>query len=204
MIEDELIRIWQSSPYQERIKFDKSRLMIDVQTNLDRFYKYMKYGDLIGVIVAIIMIPFCTFIIYWIPSVIAKVGTTLIVLWFVYVLFRIRRLKKHKPNTLAGSYLNYLHESKNYLHARKRHSETLPYWAILPVLASAISLHIGVVLHLGVNNSFVISMVLISLIIFDIASGIVLLFLSKRKYKKQIEPRLEKVDGLIKAMENDD
>ena len=36
MIEDELIKIWQSSSNQERVKFEKSKLMIELQLSLKR------------------------------------------------------------------------------------------------------------------------------------------------------------------------
>jgi hypothetical protein len=32
-MEDELVKIWQSSPNTEVIKFEKSRLMVDVQSD---------------------------------------------------------------------------------------------------------------------------------------------------------------------------
>jgi len=43
-MEEELIKIWQSSPNQERIKFERSRLMMDVQSSMDDFNKKIKFG----------------------------------------------------------------------------------------------------------------------------------------------------------------
>ena len=51
MIEDELVKIWQSSPNQERVKFEKSRLMIDVQSSLDRLHRFVKYRDLMDTMI---------------------------------------------------------------------------------------------------------------------------------------------------------
>jgi hypothetical protein len=56
-MEDELVKIWQSSPNQERVKFEKSRLMIDAQSSIDRLHKEIRFRDIKEQIAVIIVIP---------------------------------------------------------------------------------------------------------------------------------------------------
>ena len=79
MIEEELIKIWQSSPNQEVIKFEKSRLMLDVQSHLDRFQRGMKWLYLREALGAIIAIPIFIYFAFDIPHLISKIGAALIV-----------------------------------------------------------------------------------------------------------------------------
>ena len=52
MIEDELIKIWQSSSNEERIKFEKSKLMIELQSSLDRLNRRWKFGVRVEIVAA--------------------------------------------------------------------------------------------------------------------------------------------------------
>ncbi len=53
MIEDELIKIWQSSSKQELIKFEKSKLMIELQSSLNRLHRWWKYLELSETLLAV-------------------------------------------------------------------------------------------------------------------------------------------------------
>src|SRR5882762_8339565 len=113
MIEEELIKIWQSSPNQERIKFEKSRLMIDVQSSMDRLHKNIKYRDLREQIAVAVVIPAFAYTAYAIPHLLSKAASLLIVGWAIYISIRLRNAKKHKPGAFTETYLDYLHKTKD-------------------------------------------------------------------------------------------
>src|SRR5579885_1868435 len=97
MMEDELIKIWQSSPNSERIKFEKSRLMMDVQSSLDDFNKKVKHRDLRELIAFAIAAPVFAYYIYSVPFVLTKIASALILVWGVFVVLRLRNAKKLQP-----------------------------------------------------------------------------------------------------------
>ncbi len=101
MIEEELIKIWQSSPNQERVKFEKSRLMIDVQSSMDHFHRKIKYRDLREQIAVAIIIPVFAYYAYSIPHLLSKVASVLIIGYALFVAIRIKKAKKHKPGAIA-------------------------------------------------------------------------------------------------------
>ena len=196
MIEEELIQIWQSSSNQERVKFEKSKLMINMKSSLDRFHKSVKYRDLTETINAIISIPFLTYMAYKFPFTLSKIGALLMALCLVYVIIKLKSLNKHKPNILTNSYIDYLHQCRNYLNLQKKMRETAPIWYVLPLLTGVILLVLGAILNID-GNVFAKAMVLSIIVI----CGIVIYFYNAWIIKKQYIPRLKKMDALIKAME---
>lgn len=196
MIEEELIQIWQSSSNQERVKFEKSKLMINMKSSLDRFHKSVKYRDLTETINAIISIPFLAYMVYKFPYTLSKIGALLMTLCLVYVIIKLKSLNKHKPNTLTNSYIDYLYQCRNYLYLQKKMRETAPIWYILPLLTGVVLLVLGAILNID-GNVFAKTVVLIIIVV----CGLVIYFYNIWIIKKQYIPRLKKMEALIKAME---
>ena len=194
MIEDELVKIWQSSPNQERVKFEKSRLMIDVQSSLDHLHKKMKYRDLMEQVAIIFTIPVFAYYAYSIPFTLTKIASVLIILFGIYVIIRLRNAKKHKPGAFTETYLEYLYKTREYLKIQKQLVDNVLYWYILPgmtlmflfIMGPGISGRLPKVMKIGVLIA---------------AVGAATYFLNKRVVKKQYIPRLEKIDELINVME---
>jgi len=194
-MEEELIKIWQSSPNQERIKFEKSRLMIDVQSSMDRLHRGIKYRDLREQIAVAIVIPVFAYYAYAIPHTLSKVASVLIILWGIYIAVRLRNAKKHKPGAFTETYLEYLHKTRDYLLVQKQLLDSVLYWYILPGMALLFLFVLG---FAGVPGK---SRYIIKMSVINVVLAIVTYFLNKRGVKKEIIPRLAKVDELINVME---
>ncbi len=134
-MEEELIKIWQSSPNQEILKFEKSRLMIDVQSSLDHFHKKVKYRDLSEQMGGVIGIPVFAYYAYSIPFIISKVASVLVILWGIQVIIRLRNAKKNKPGAFTETYMEYLYKTREYLKIQKHMMDNVLYWYILPAWA---------------------------------------------------------------------
>ena len=195
-MEDELIKIWQSSPNRERIKFEKSRLILEVRSNLDRFHRAVKIRDITETDAAIFGIPFFAYQVYAIPFQLSKIASGLIVLWLIYVIYRLRRAKRNKPGNYSDTYIDYLRKSKKYLGIQKKLSDSLLYWYILPCLFAVVLFILGA--YLGGRAD---KQVFMRMIIFVIATGVAVFLWNRRAIKKQITPRLKKIDELLQVME---
>ena len=194
-MEDELIKIWQSSPNQERVKFEKSRLMIDMQSSLGRLqrsWKYMIIRETVGVI---IVIPAFIFIAYDVSFTLSKIGSIWTVLWAVYILIRLKSAKKHKPTAYTETYLVYLYKTKQHLNVQKNLLDTILYWYILPLFPGMVLFLMGFV-HIPEKRKLIVITAL-GFVILAILGH----FLNKRAVKKEFIPRLKKIDELIKVME---
>lgn len=194
MIEDELIKIWQSSPNQERVKFEKSRLMMEVQSTLDHLHKKIRYRDALEQVAAIVGIPIFAYYAYHIPFLLTKIASVLIIFWGVYVIVRIRSAKKHKPSAFTETYLEYLYKTREYLKIQMRLVDSVLYWYILP----AMTLMFLFILGPGIAGRLpkVIKMAALNVVV-----GVATYFLNKRAVEKQFIPRLKKIDVLIDVME---
>lgn len=194
MMEDELIKIWQSSSNQERVKFEKSRLMIDVQSSLDHFDRKIKYRDLMEQIAIIICIPVFAYYVYSIPFILTKIASVLIICWGIYVFIRLRNARKHKPGAFTETYLAYLYKSRDYLRIQMQLVDNVLYWYILPAMVLMYMFILGP----GITGR---GPKLIKMGTVIAAIGIITFFLNKRAVKKQFLPRLEKIEELITVME---
>ena len=193
-MEEELIKIWQSSPNQERIKFEKSRLILDVQSSLDNFHKKIKFRDLREQLAALIVIPIFAYSFFVIPPLLTKVASILGIGYAVYVIFRLRNAKKHKPGTLTDSYLEYLKKSSQYLLIQKQLLESVIYWYILPGITVTMLFFMG----FGIAGRIkpILKMAAVNVLL-----AVVTFLLNKRVVKIEIIPRIGKVDELIRALE---
>ena len=193
-MEEELIKIWQSSPNQERIKFEKSRLMIDVQSSMGDFHKKIKYRDLREQLAVLLIIPAFAYSAYAIPHLLTKVASVLIIGYGLFVAIRLRNAKKHKPGAFTETYLEYLHKTKDYLLIQKQLMDSVLYWYILPGMTLTMLFFLGFgitdrlkpILKMGLGN---------------IALAVATYYLNKGAVKKEIIPRLEKVDELMGVLE---
>ena len=194
MIEDELINIWQSSSNQERLKFEKSKLMLELQSSLARLHRWWNYIERVNVISALITIPIFMAIVYWAPYTSVKIASVLVIIWSVYVGIRMSSVKKFKPSDLEENYLNYLEKTKVYLLAQKRMIETSLNWAILTIYPIVLLFFVDLLEKpLARYMAVVIFMALVGV-------GVYEYYLSKRRVKNEINPRIASVDKLIEDL----
>ena len=198
MIEDELVKIWQSSPNQERIKFEKSRLMIDVQSSLDRLHRLVKYRDLMDTIPAIILIPVFAVYTFIVPFALSKIASGFLALWAIYLIIRLRKAKKNKPGAMTGTYLEYLQKNRRFLMDQKEMMDTILYWAVIPLITLVSLFFIG--FFIGRPGPPIKRAIALG---GNVVLGIVVYLMNKWAVKKQIMPKLEKVEELIKVMERE-
>lgn len=194
-MEEELIKIWQSSPNQERIKFEKSRLMIDMQSSMDRLHRSIKYRDLREYIAIAFIIPAFSITAFFIPFPISKIASVLIIGWALYVGIKLRNAKRHKPSAFTETYLDYLRKTREYLLIQKQLLDSVVYWYILP----AATLMMLFVLGFGVTMDRLKQ--ILKWVFINIGLAAVTYYLNKRAVQKELVPRLTKIDELIRVLE---
>ncbi len=194
MIEDELIKIWQSSSNQERVKFEKSKLMIELQSSLGRLHRWWKYIERVNLISAFVTIPPFIFAVFWVPFTSMKIASVLTIVWAIYVGIRMLGIKKFKPSDLEENYLQYLEKTRAYLFAQKRMLETSLNWAILTIYPIYLLFFVGIwEIPLARYIVFISFLALVGV-------GIYEYYLSKRRVKNEINPRIKRVDELIESL----
>ena len=195
MTEEELVKIWQSSPNQERVMFDKSRLILEVQSSMDHFHRKVKFRDIREQAIAFIIMPVFVYAAFSIPYITSKVASVLIVALGISLVVRIRSAKKHKPTGVTETYINYLHKSRAYLLIQRRLLDSVHFWFLLPSMALVFLFLAG---FIGVPGK---STAILEASIANVIIHVFVFIIAKLDVQKQFTPRLEKVDVLIQVME---
>jgi hypothetical protein len=194
MIEDELIKIWQSSSNQERIKFEQSKLMIELQSSLKRLDRWWNYLELSETVLAVFGILLSTLLIVKIPFILTKIALALMIICAVYLIIKYRGVKKFQPSDLENNYLNYLKKNREYLQAQKKFLKTYFYWGILPVYPIMLLFTISIWGKVPIYLIILINLATIGI-------GVYGYFLNKKREKKEITPRISRINGLINKLE---
>ena len=195
-MEDELIKIWQSSPQTEKIKFEKSRLMLDMENSLSRINRIWKNMIIRETLASAICIPIFTYQAFMHPFTLTRIGSGLIVLTVVYIVFRLFRFKRQEPNNNSENYLDYLYSTREVLGIQKKALDNVVFWYVLPVYPGFILFLLGFV-HIPEKTNII--LFTFSLLI---AMTIGAHYLNKWAAKKYYAPRLQKIDELIEVMES--
>lgn len=193
-MEEELIKIWQSSPNQERIKFEKSRLMIDMQSSMDRLHRGIKYRDMREYIAIAIVIPAFGYAAIAMPFIVTKIASVFIIAWAVYIAIKLRNAKKKKPGAFTETYLDYLRKTREYLMLQKQMLDSVLYWYILPGLTLTMMFVAGV----GITDRV---KFIIKFAIANVVLAVATYYLNKKAVSTEIVPRLKKIDELIAVLE---
>ena len=194
MIEDELIKIWQASSNQERIKFEKSKLMLELDSSLERFQSWWKNMERVNVVSGWVTVLGFIPAIIWVPYTSMKISSALIMVWAIYIGTRGKSVRKFKPSDLEESYLIYLEKTKTYLLAQKRFFETSLNWRVLTILPVYILFFTGIwnkplARYVGVISFFALAGILIYAY-----------YKNKRIVTNKINPRIARVDELVKKL----
>jgi len=212
MLEQELKNIWRNSSRAEKIKFDLSRLLIDLKGKMNRIEKSIRRRDKVEITVAILMIPIFGYFVYEIPFPLTKIGSILTIIWFVYLIFKLRDVKKHKPPVdLTLSFRKQLENQKAYMLQQARLLDTVLYWYLLPPLvANAILvLGLGDPAEYAWTNSLankILPIPLMSKIVYLVFVAVLyagILWINKRTVNKTFKPVIKEIERVQHQLESE-
>ena len=193
-MEDELIKIWQSSSNQERVKFEKSKLMLELDSSLERFHRWWKNMERVNVISGWVTVLGFIPGIVWVPYTSMKIASALIIVWAIYIGTRGKSVKKFKPSDLEENYLQYLEKTRTYLLAQKRFFETSLNWRVLTILP------IYLLFFTSIWDKPLARYVAVISFLALMGTGIYEYYRSKRRVKNEINPRIARIDELIEKL----
>jgi hypothetical protein len=199
MNEEKLIKIWQSSANQVRFDIEGAKLVTDVQADPKRFDSFVDKRDLGTIIPAMILIPIILYDAYTSTLIQAKIVQILLAFWLVFVIIKIQQAKKSKPAAISESYFQYLVKTREYLYNQKKLYIRVVYWFILPFVILMIAYALAPVFWMRQSIGPSIFYYVFSSIC--VLAGVRIYHRSKNEFNKEVRPRIEKVDQLIKAIE---
>lgn len=212
MLEQEIKEIWKNSSQEEKIKFDLSRLLIDLKNKMSRLERYIRVRDKLEITTAILFIPIFGYLAYEIPFIVAKIGCILIMISFGYIIFKLRDVKKHKLSIdPVLSFREQLANQKAYLIQEARLMNTILYWYLAPSLVSysILVLGLGDPVEYGWSNIFADKILPIPLtnkiiyLIFCAALFTGISWVNKRRVNKTYKPVIKGIERVQHQLESE-
>lgn len=133
MLEQELKEIWKNSSEAEKIKFDLSRLMMDLERKMNTIDREIRRRDRREIGTSAVAIPLFGFLAYEIPFPLSKVGIVLSMVWFAFVIYKLKSVQKYKrPIDCAMSFQEQLNVQKLHLKKQFDMINSILYWYLIP------------------------------------------------------------------------
>lgn len=133
MFEQELRDIWKNSSEAEKIKFDLSQLILDLNKKMNQIEKNIKKRDRREIIASVIGIIIAIYLAYVVPFPISKLACVMSIGWFVYVIHKFRVSKKETiPLDVTLPFRKQLENQKTNMQQQAHLLDTVLYWYVLP------------------------------------------------------------------------
>ncbi len=210
MLEQELKKIWKNSSETERIKFDLSKLMIELNDKINKFERAFRRRDREELITALISIPIFGCIAYLIPFPITKVGIILAMIGFIWSIYERRNhRKKMTPINPILSFREQLEKQKDNILQELKRYDTVLYWFIIPgFIPYAVSIiGLGDPAEYGWSNTIINQLLPMPLIykigslVFAVVIFVAIFWAHKRVIRKQFKPLIENIDKVMHQLE---
>jgi len=131
MIEQELKKVWNSSN-DEKIKLDMSRLIIDINRSIHLMKTRVYHRDRREIIGCIAGIFGFTVMALTIPFPVTQVACILTIIWFAYVIYRLKSIKPLNQPDASLPFTDQLESRKVYLKKQAKLLDSVLYWYVLP------------------------------------------------------------------------
>ena len=133
MLEQELKDIWKNSSQVDKIKFDLSRLMIDLNRKLNEIERNIRSRDRRESGAAIVGVLIFAYFGYVIPFPITKIACILAIAWSVYVIYKLKSVQKYKrPVDISLSFREQLENQRIHISQQVKLLNSVLYWYVLP------------------------------------------------------------------------
>ncbi len=212
MLEQELKNIWKSSSQVEQIKFDLSRLVIDLDGKMKRIEKAIRSRDLREIGAALVVVPLFGYLAYEVPYPIARVAAILTIVWAFYVIYKFRSVQKKRiKEDLSLSFRQQLANQKSNMMDQHKLLDTVLYWYVLPpyVLNMLFVWSLGYPSDLEWTGSLINHLPMamndkISLTIGLAVFNVFVVWLNKRAVRKTLNPLIADIERVQQQLEKEE
>lgn len=188
MLEDELKNIWQYSTKEVLVKFNTSRLLIDLDAKLETFDRTIKNRDRLEIGAAALVILFMGTTFFYTPQLLSKIGLLVGVCYGILVIYVLRNVKKFKADNYSLPMKAYLIKHQEYLIKQRNLLKNVLYWYILPPTVSVI------LFFMGKDMGYIHMLLVIGIMTF-------IYVINQRAVKKDFDPLIKKIGSAIKELE---
>lgn len=211
MVEQELKDIWRNSSQVEKIKFDLSNLLIDLNKKADRLNNVIRKRDRREIIASVIGAILFVYFAYDIPFLLSRIGCILTIAWFIYLVYKLRNNRRLKvPIDLTLSFKKQLENQRQNMEQESRLLNSVLYWYVLPPFIANIIFIIGIGDPILSGWDSLLADFLpvtmhdkLRMIGFIALFNVFIVWLNKRAARKTLKPIIEDIDRLQQQLESE-
>ncbi|OUS00971.1 hypothetical protein A9Q86_09495 [Flavobacteriales bacterium 33_180_T64] len=135
MLEQELKEIWKHSSETKKIKFETPQLLIDLNDKMKHIENSIKRRDITEIAASLFGMLIFGYFAYEIPFTLTKIACVLNILWFAYLIFKLKNNKRQKQlNDLNLPIHEQLDNQNKNMQTEAKLLNTVLYWYVLPPL----------------------------------------------------------------------
>ena len=209
MVEKELKSIWEGANPETQIKFDLSRLILELQARVNWFDKNVKRRDQRESIAAFFSMPLYLLLAWEVDFLIPKIAAGLGVLQLGFIVYKLRAARATEPkNDIALAFKEQLLLRKTYLQNQANLLKSVLFWYAGPLLVVNLIFIWGMGDPEAVANPSWVSEMLpvsltgkFSLSLFFALTTWWIVGMNKKAVKNNVQPiieELEKLEGELK------
>ncbi len=211
MVEQELKEIWRNSSQMENIKFDLSRLLMEFHKKAANLDKVIRKRDMREIGASVFGIILFGYFAYELPFWVSKVGCSLSIGWFVYIVYKFRNNRKTKLQVdLTLPFKVQLERQQKNIKQEAHFLNSVFYWYVLPPFIANLIIIFGAgdpslydwnprldLLPITLESK-------ITMICFlALFSGFVV-WLNKRAVKKTLNPIIDEINRIQEQLDNEE
>jgi len=220
MLEQELKDIWKNSSQEEKISFDLSQLMVELNRKIDRLKKIIHRRDLREIGASIFGIIGFSYLGYEIPFPITKIACVLTIGWFFYVIYKLRKNKKQKITVdISLPFVEQMTNQKANLLRELQLLKSVLYWYVIPPVIFNILFIFGfgnpaeyewnpwLIKKLTLENSLYLLPIALNVKLLYISGtllfNVFIIWINKRAVRISLLPLIENADTIISELEDE-
>jgi len=133
MLEQKLKEIWKKSSQKEHISIETSQLINELNAKMSDIQKVIKIRDIREISASAIGMLIFTYLLYEIPFPITRLACSLSIVWFAYVIFKLRKSKtQHITSHLDLSMKDQLADQEAAIQHQADLLDSIAYWYAIP------------------------------------------------------------------------
>jgi len=212
MLDQELKEIWNNSSRKEHISIETSHLLEELNVKMSNIQKAIRIRDIREISASAIGIFIFMYLLYKIPFPMTKLACSLSIVWFVYVIFKLRKSKtQHIISHLDLSVKGQLADQEAAMQHQAELLNSIAYWYAIPpfIINGVFLLGLGNPADYDWTNSLAerllpltVNLKIITIIGLAFFYAFII-WINKRVATKDVNPILEKIKIIQNELEAD-
>jgi hypothetical protein len=195
MLEQEIKNIWKNSGREDKIKLDKTILLLELDKKLSSFERKIKHRDRREIYAGLFLIAAAILGIFLTSDPVTKIILFLVIPYVLFVIRKLLSVKKHQVKDMSLSVIDFMRNYKFYLQKEMALLRTVFWWYILPLLI----LYSAFIFNVSTTTLY-----LLTHIIVGIAASALIVYLNLSAVKNYFKPLILNVDKAIEELEKED